>query len=163
MMLKFEDWRLYENVQIAFIGGEPFDFDQDVAGMPYEEAWKQAWALARTAPINILRNKEINSVAILNGKVVGVLYDSWYQDEYSFDVIVDPKFQQQGIGKKLIDAAMISFHNDSDGRGDHPHIRAEVVNKNLITLLSRLGFKPAGQEGGITFMTYGDVPEEEEL
>jgi len=158
-MLSFGEWRMCENVEI-FSAGESFDFPEEEAGIDHETMYRQAWDLAKTAPINVLSDKELQAAAIQNGQVVGALFDSWHQDQYSFDVIVSPKFYQQGVGKKLIDFAMSVFRMDSDGR-ENAHVKAEVVNKNLIPLLTRLGFKPAGQWGGVQIMTYGDVPKEE--
>ncbi len=157
-MLSFTDWLIYENVQIVSVGGESFDFDDEIAGMDHDEVQRQSWDIAKSSPINILRDKDLQAAAIMDGKVVGVLFDSWEKwddrDAYSFDVIVSPKYQQQGIGKKLIDYAMSTYRWDSEGRDD-PLIKAEVVNKNLIPLLARMGFKTWKVEGGITIMIYG--------
>ena len=154
-MINFHDWRIVENVEVLGVSDESFDWDEEETGLDYQTLQQQAWDIAKQAPINILRDKNLSAVALLNGQVVGTCFTSWNQEEYSFDVIVSPKFQQQGIGKKLIDYAMSMFRWDSDGR-EGAHIKAEVVNKNLIPLLARMGFKTKGVFQGITVMTYGD-------
>ena len=156
-MISFNDWQIVENVEIVAMGGESFDFDNDT--IDQSDATEQAWAIAKASPIRILSDKELAAVATLDGQVIGAMFNGWSQEEYTFDVVVDPKFQQQGIGKKLIDYAMSAFNWDSDGRGDKKtpaYIKAEVVNKNLIPLLTRMGFKPKGVYGGITVMYYGN-------
>lgn len=146
-MKSFAYW-LAENADVIFLDSDDFNNDNS-------KYMDQGWDMARTSPINILRNKDLKAVAVNNDEVVGALYDSWTNEEYSFDVIVSPKFQQQGIGKKLIDAAMSSFRWDSEGRGENAHIKLEVVNKNLIPILTRIGFKTEKVIGTVTIMTYG--------
>lgn len=136
-------------VEIIYVGAED-DGDNDENISKYQE---QAWHIAKSSPINILSDKNLNSVAVINDEVAGALFDAWNQERYSFDVVVLPKFQQSGIGKKLIDTAMKTFRMDSEGYED-AYIKAEVANKNLIPFLTRVGFKQVVVSGGITVMTF---------
>jgi GNAT superfamily N-acetyltransferase len=143
-----------ENIEIIAMGDDMDDMgDSDFDKYQVANA---AWALAKASPIRILSDKDLAAVGLEGDKVVGALFTGWNQEEFSFDVVVDPKFQQQGYGKKLIDYAMSMFHWDSDGRSrDTPsYIKAEVVNRNLIPLLTRLGFKLKGVYSGITVMIF---------
>lgn len=162
-MISFLEWRLVENLQFAWMGGEGLDFPEEEFGIEYDEAVKQAYALVKASGINILRDKELKEVVLSDGKVVGALFDSWDQgegiDEYSFDVIVHPSMQQQGLGKKLIDSAIHTFR--SEDRGGETRIKAEVVNKFLIPVLQRYGFKALTPQeaggvipAGVTIMVY---------
>jgi GNAT superfamily N-acetyltransferase len=148
--MRFKQW--FEAAQIVNLSGESFDFDDEEGDR--DTLIQQAWELAKQSPIRILRDKELNSAAVMNGQVVGALFTAWNQNEFSFDVVVAPQFQQQGIGKQLIDVAMGEFRWMSDGI-EGAYIKADVVNPHLIPLLQRLGFVMQQQAGGHTIMTYG--------
>jgi len=157
-LLSFKGWLIQESAgaaRIIYVGEGSEDDDEDENIVEYQ---KQAWDIAKSSPINILRDKNLNSVALVGDEVAGALFDAWNHEEYSFDVVVSPKFQQRGIGKQLIDIAMEAFRMDSDGY-DNPHVKAEVANKNLIPLLTRMGFKQTAVSGGITVMMYGSLDE----
>ena len=153
--MKFRQW--FEAAQIVWLGGESIDFDDDDGDM--STLIQQSWEIAKQSPIRILSDKELSCAAVINGQTVGALFVGWNQEEFSFDVVVSPQFQQQGIGKQLIDAAMSEFRN-------YPmpgaHIKADVVNDYLVPVLQRYGFQILQQQGGHTIMTYGEVPEENE-
>ena len=145
--MRFKQW--LETAQIVNLSGESFDFDDEEGDR--DTLIQQAWALAKQSPINILSNKDLNSAAVINEQVVGVLFIAWNQNEFSFDVIVSPQFQQQGIGKQLIGVAMSEFRWMSEGI-EGAHIKADVVNNFLIPVLQRYGFVIKQQVGGHTIM-----------
>lgn len=149
--MKFRQW-FDEAAQLVYVGGDDFDGEEDRYTLI-----DQAWALAKASPVNILSDKELSTVAVVNGSVAGALFTAWNQEEFSFDVVVDPRFQQQGIGKQLIDSAMSEF-NWTDF--PNKHIKADVVNPNLIPLLTRYGFQKRQEGAGHTIMVYGEEPNE---
>ncbi len=100
--------------------------------------------------INILRDQEPTIVAVLNGNIVGVLWESFSGDEYSFDVAVLPEFRRMGIAKKLIDIAL-SNYSDYEDMG--AKIKLDVVNPNLESYLKTLGFIVEEKIGGHSIMT----------
>lgn len=153
--MRFKQW--LEAAQIVNLSGESFDFDDEEEG-DRDTLIQQAWELAKQSSIRILSDKELNSVAVINGQAVGVLFTAWNQNQFSFDVVVAPQFQQQGIGKQLIGVAMSEFRWMSDGI-EGAYIKADVVNKFLIPVLQRYGFVIKRQVGGHTIMIYGEDDE----
>lgn len=101
-------------------------------------AWERAaLALARQVDIGILRGKELKAVALRGLRVVGALFDEFDGQEYSFDVVVDPAEQGQGIGGRLMDMGIAEgrMFEDADGR-----IVLDAVNPQAVTMLERRGF-----------------------
>lgn len=94
----------------------------------------QAEKIANTSSINILRDKELMTVMINDktGKVVGGLWTSFDGESYSFDVIVDSKYQNSGLGAKLIDSGMSQFnyYTDLDAKLDL-HVTNPILPKFL--------------------------------
>ncbi len=150
--MSFKEW-FVENIEIVAMGD---DMDNDNDDFDKFQVADAAWKLAKASPIRILSDKDLAAVGLQGEQVIGALFTGWKREEFSFDVVIDPKFQQQGYGKKLIDYAMSMFRWDSEGRStDTPaYIKAEVVNRNLIPLLTRIGFKLKGVYGGITVMIF---------
>jgi len=62
---------------------------------------EQAWDIVKTSGINILSDKTLGVVAIVNGKVIGSLFVPEYGRKFSFDIVVSPEYQHQGIGMEL--------------------------------------------------------------
>lgn len=80
--------------------------------MPDQELLDEAWSIARTSGINILRNQDLHTIAVLNGHAVGALFVSNSGPNYSFDVVVHPKYQRQGIGFELAKIGNNRQHED---------------------------------------------------
>ena len=137
-----------ESIEIISVDGEFHDIEGDA-----DDLIQQGWQLAKNSPIHILSDKNLNAVATQDNIVVGALFTAWNNEEFSFDVVVDPKHPRQGIAKQLINAAMNEFKWTSDGY-DGAHIKADVVNPHLIPLLQRYGFKIERQIGDHTIMIY---------
>ena len=117
----------------------------------YEENnfYEQAWEIAQKSSINILRDKDLDTVAVINGKVIGSLWNSWDSNGgYSMDIVVSPNFQRIGIGSKLIDIGIESFNNDSDAYGDEAHFDLDVVNIEVVKMLKNRGFIVDQEENG---------------
>ena len=100
------------------------------------------WDIAYAAGIGIIGNKEFHAGHMLNGQLVSVLYVAPpYDDCFSFDVAVLPKYQAKGLGAELVDVAMDVFedyyeYSDEDGF----KYCVDVVNPHMKSLLERKGF-----------------------
>jgi len=168
-MINFSFKRFLAEARLVFVGGESFDtdYEDEEGGGDTHDLIDQAERLAKSSGINILRNMEIEYVAMEGHEVVGALWCGRLGDEFSFDVVVSPSFQRRGIGKQLIDAAMQSF-NDFSMTSDDAHIMAHVVNPFLIPGLLARGFveiNPGGPHTG-KYLRYpppdDEEPEEDE-
>ena len=114
--------------------------------------YEQAWDLVKDSNINILRNKELTSVATINNKVIASLFTSWDSDgTFSFDVIVSPKWQKRGIASQLIDGALNEFNMNSEYY-DEPKIEVDIVNPNLINHFKKRGFEIINEINNHTIM-----------
>lgn len=112
----------------------------DDFGEPDYELSNQAYQVAESTGIHILRDKEPVVVAIDEGRVVGALFTSLVGDSFSFDVAVLAEYQGQGVGRQLIDAGMQEYRNL---KFDMPEVEMnlDVVNPMLQDVLRRRGLE----------------------
>lgn len=98
--------------------------------------------LTKNSNINILRDKNIKTILydINSSTVVGVLYDSYDGDKYSFDVIVNPTYQQKGYAKELVNIAISEFENNYQDYNPNSEMIIDVVNPNMEKLLLNKNF-----------------------
>lgn len=66
-----------------------------------QEIIDQAWTLVKPSGINILSQQDLYAVAMIGDRVVGALFTSSVGPTFSFDIIVHPNYQKQGIGFEL--------------------------------------------------------------
>jgi len=123
-------------------------FGEDIESEMVDVAFK----LAKENGVSILSDKEIYVVTILEDNVIGALWTAWSNKEFSFDVVVRKEYQRQGIGKKLVDIAIITFNEGSEAYGDDAIIKADVINPNMEQLLLKKGFKVEEKHTGHTIM-----------
>jgi GNAT superfamily N-acetyltransferase len=107
--------------------------------------------IERESGIRILRDKEVSTLALQNGKVVGALYVTSHPYEYSFDVIVDKAARGQGIGAKLIDWGLSAYHELAAAYGGE--LRLDVVNPWVEKYLLKKGLRVLQKIGDHTIMT----------
>ena len=107
--------------------------------------------MVQNSGIRILRGKELDLLAIQNGKVVGALYTEHDGDEFSFDVVVDKPARGQGIGAKLIDIALDQHRNEESEMGTQ--LKVDVVNPWVEKYLLHKGLKVAERHGYHVIMT----------
>lgn len=112
--------------------------------------------IERESGIRILRNKELNTVALQNGNVVGALYIENNGYEFSFDLFVDKPARGQGIGAKLIDIALSQYAQEESEMGTE--LRVDVVNPWVEKYLLHKGLKVLQKIGNHTIMTTRDIP-----
>lgn len=119
---------IYSAVEYLPVGEDEFE----LAG--------QAYDLAAKSPINILRDKEVNTVAVEDGIVIGALFTSFVADTFSFDVVVEPTRQRQGIGRELINQGMQEYQYL---KSEMPEIdlKLDVVNPMLQDVMKRRGLE----------------------
>lgn len=141
---------LTENIQIKPISFDnPYD-DEDEDFDVYD-ASDQADKIAKIGGINILRGKELSYVATIQNQVVGALWIETSNNEFSFDVAVDPNFQGKGIGEKLVKIAISEFDNYNID-GDLTY-KIDVTNPIMEKLLTKFGFHIINKIPGHTIMT----------
>ena len=118
-----------QNVRYEWVDSDINDLD---------DIGEQAYDLALNSPVNVLSDKELSVVAISGEQVVGALFTSIFNNSYSFDVVVDPKFQQQGIGGHLTDLAISEYKNMS---ADMPELQMDIdtVNPVMQNMLQNRG------------------------
>lgn len=139
-------WSVHDTLQettsgIEFISPDEADFNY------YDELNR----IERESGIRILRNKELNLLAVQGGKVLGALYTENDGEEFSFDVIVDKPARGQGIGAKLIDMALDQFRQEEIEMGTQ--LKVDVVNPWVEKYLLHKGLKVVQRDGGHTIMT----------
>ena len=105
--------------------------------------------IEKESEISILSDKELNTLAIKNDKVVGALYTGMTGNKYSFDIIVDKNFRNQGIGDKLFKFGMEEFKQLPDGYV----LRLDVVNPHWVEHHKKYGLKILKKIGNHTIMT----------
>jgi ribosomal protein S18 acetylase RimI-like enzyme len=126
---------------IQYVGPEDieYDYSSDLNRMEKESG------------IRVLRGKELDTLALQNGKVVGALYVEMTESEFSFDVIVDKPARGQGIGAKLIDMALTQYSQESSEMGTA--LKVDVVNPWVEKYLLHKGLKVLQKVDGHTIMT----------
>lgn len=137
-MIDFSFRRFLAEARLVYVGGEPSDVYDDEGESP--DYYGDAYKLASVSGINILRNMELEYVALEGQQVVGALWCGRQGEDFSFDVVVDKAFQRRGIGRQLIDAAISTFNSDFRDVSEDARILAHVVNPVLVPLLLSMGF-----------------------
>ncbi|MGA0844824.1 MAG: GNAT family N-acetyltransferase, partial [Arenicellales bacterium] len=137
-------------VTVEFVG--EFDEDYELT----EQDSNRIDELEKGSGINILRGKEVAAVTRGdNGEINGILYTELTGNEFSFDIIVAPEAQGQGIGSALIDAG-ISEGDTQTEFGEFGKIKLDVVNPNMVAPLERRGFVVVEEVTGHTLMERGE-------
>lgn len=94
---------LLEDLSVVYLSREESERFLEASGM--------VWDLVNRLQMRVRYGRKILSVALVEGRVAGVIFDGIEQNEtdYSFDVMVDPEFRERGIGTHLVDLAMAEF------------------------------------------------------
>ena len=101
------------------------------------------WALANQVGITILSDKNLLASYVDydfqgsgDGVVVAAVFDSYDQEYYSFDTVVDKRYQSTGLGSSLIDIAMGTFQDLQEA---YPgmKLKLDVVNAKFTRFLER--------------------------
>lgn len=131
----------------------------DEFGEPDSDLSMQAYQLAKQVGIHISSINEINTVAVANNQVVGALFTSLMNNKFSFDIVVNPTFQRQGIGTELAKIALREFRQLKE---DMPELEmyADVVNPSMQNILKDMGFNITQKiKGDRVLMGYPKLPE----
>lgn len=129
--------------QVQFIGPE----EASSEGIDYYDDLNR---IEKESGINILSDKELNTLAVIDGKVVGAMYAGTSGDEFSFDIIVDKPFRRQGIAAKLTNIGLSEYQNYKEAGYK---LKFDVVNPDMEKFLLKKGFKVRKKIGGHTIMT----------
>ena len=103
-----------------------------------DEYGEQAHDLA-SSKIHVLSDRELRSVIVHDDAVVAVLYDSINREDYSFDVVVAPEHQRQGLATFLAKEAIDEYRRLRDDFGEDFKLIVDVVNPSMRRILERLG------------------------
>jgi GNAT superfamily N-acetyltransferase len=136
---KNQDW--YKLAEKYVFVDEGFNESYDEEETEENELdYQDAYHLADECRVGILRDKKLYTVAIEDNKIIGALFVSeyFYNNEFSFDVVVDESYRNRGIGNKLTDYALDLFnemkHDDLELK-----LNIEVVSPVMRSLLEKKG------------------------
>lgn len=96
--------------------------------------------------------KELNILALRNGKVIGALYGGIRGDTFEFDIIVDKKERGKGIGAKLTDFGIEEYKAYRDV--EDYKLELDVVNPDMVHFLLKKGFQKKTQYSNHVIMIY---------
>lgn len=110
-----------------------------------QEVCDGAWSIAEESSINILSDMELMGAVIATksyteelGPVANDVVGAWFGgsrgNTFSFDLVVDPAYQRNGIGRMMFEAAL-AFAND------YERVELDVVNPHMIGLVKSYGFE----------------------
>ena len=132
---------------------EVIDFENESENIDTYEASDKAEQIAKDNGVNILRGKDLRTVAVdKNGETVGGLWTEVNGNDFSFDVAVDKKMQGKGVGEKLVNEAIAEFNNNNiEGNLKY---NIDVTNPSMEKLLLKYGFKVVERISGHTLMEH---------
>ena len=115
--------------------------DCKIVSINEDDDWDIAEQLERIfkeGGVRIASNERMHEVCLTEDEtVLGGTVIAQYNEEMGptirFSVAVDPKTQRQGIARRLVESIINEF-------GGSHRIEAWVVNPNMVSLLSSLGF-----------------------
>lgn len=132
---------------------EPIDFENESENIDVYEASEKAEKIAKDNGVNILRGKELISVALdKEGNVIGGLWTEVSDGEFSFDIAIDESSQGKGVGEKLVKEAISEFN--SQNYDDNLKYKIDVTNPIMEKLLSKYGFEVSDRIDGHTIMEH---------
>lgn len=97
------------NIKYIDISDDMYEMDEDI-----DDLLNQVDPLVSRSGINVLRGKDLKSIAVIGDTVVGALFTEFNDGEFSFDVVVNNDNQSSGIGKALTNNAMSEYDMYSD-------------------------------------------------
>lgn len=116
-------------------------------------AYEKAHLIAKESGVNILRGKDLKSVAVNdNGDVIGGLWTEISGDEFSFDIAVDKSYRGMGVGIELIKEAFSLFNLEN--YEEQLRYVVDVTNPIMEKILLKYGFIVSERYGGHTIMTH---------
>ena len=107
-----------------------------------EDMVEDAERIARSSTINILRDKQLSQVAVLDGEVVGAGFSSnlFYGEVFSFDVVVTPEAHRKGAGLALVKALEAEYYEACEAYDLDLKLAVHVVDDGMMRLLSARGY-----------------------
>lgn len=150
-------WEAYKPINSITIYPDTGEFEEvlDDLQIDYSDFYNEIDNIVANSGINILSDKSLYAVSFnkSDNDIIGVLYVSVINDEFSFDIVINPKYQGKGFGKKLIDNAISEYNSLKDAYPDLT-IVVDVVNPNLVKHLQKIGFKTINQYSNRSIMKY---------
>jgi ribosomal protein S18 acetylase RimI-like enzyme len=123
----------------------------DEYGIDYYDAQKTAYDIAKNGGVTILRNKELSGV-LIDAKlslVIGAIWTSIDDNIFSFDIAIDPSYQNMGLSHMLIKDGINQYKNEKfayDDMDEDFEMELDVINPKLADILkNKYGFHVVGQ------------------
>jgi len=131
----------------------------DEMGDPDYKLSQSALEIARITGVNILRGKELSTVAMIGDLMVGALWIEADTDSFSFDIAVLPKYQNLGIGKKLVEKAHLEYDDFNEiyqDMGEELSLKVHVTNSKMRDILERQGYRVSHNVGNESWIMVRD-------
>jgi ribosomal protein S18 acetylase RimI-like enzyme len=120
----------------------PDAYDADDYDLAMDIADKEAASasdLAKKVDMGITRDRELDSILYTpDDKIAGATWRSFDDNNYAFDVAIDPKYQGKGFGGALTDRMIDSYDEFSDI--PNASMRIHVTSPVMEGMLTRRGF-----------------------
>lgn len=145
LMLKILKYKMNFNEfynQFEYIYGEDIELEDEDA----------AYKMAKKHDIAVLSDKDLFLIIKMNEDIAAALWTTWLSGEYSWDIVVNNKYQKQGLGKELVNIA-IREYNESKDHNEDPIMRVDVINPIMKKILLQKGFKVESETPTHTMMT----------
>lgn len=132
----------------------PFNQEEDEY-----EIYDKAIELAKENGLNILSDKNLSAYVIENDQVIGALFDSVVNgNEYSFDIVIDKKYQNKGYGKSLVKYALDLYNEYKEIYGENLELKLDVINPNMRNLLKKhFNFKDIQKIGNERYLMKEEI------
>ena len=120
----------------------PYDAENYDDEYDMDKYYEQAYQIAKDSNINILHGKNLSGFVLKDDVVVGAIFTEidGHDMEYSFDVVVDKKYQNSGVGKELVQYGFDDYamYKDMYEDGDQELVlKLDVVNPIMRGLLKK--------------------------
>ncbi len=137
---------LDESLNDFFLAGE--DELADIENEEEEHGNLDPFVLASKSTIRILRGKEfyLGHVHKQNKELASALFTENDEGVFSFDIVVDPKYSKDGLGKDLIQVGLDEFHTLKN-EGFVETILLDCVNPVMKKMLEKFGLVVREQIG----------------
>ncbi len=113
-----------------------------------QAAFGPLWAYSERALLNVMGSVAFFRVAELEGQLAGYILGTLHEDAQAHIVrlAVDPRWQGQGIGTRLLAEAFLSFRAQD---AERVSLNTQEENYRSQHLYRRFDFRPTGQSVGV--------------
>ncbi len=126
--------------EIVHVGDNGDEDSLEALGLDLWDATEMAEAIFKSEGIRLSREEEVVLAAICGGKIVGAASVGHHEEDgetvFTFSVAVDSAWQQKGLGRRLVEAAIQLSKSMGAQR-----FYVWVVNPAMAALLEGMGFE----------------------